>query len=414
MKSNALRLGSGVLQPVLLNLVACGVWLAAAGCGGGSDGGGRQDGPRAGRAGHAGAAATDFGNASGQGSASGSTAIPDGGGRAARGDGGLPDTCAVTGASTALEPVYLAFAFDVSGSMGKGDEKWHDKSLKWDPVVAATRAFFEDGASEGLTASLTFFPAEGDDDERCVEDVYEKPDVKMTALPSGAFGDAIARIEPEDEDDWRGGTPTAWVMRGTRAFVERYRDGHPGRFAIVLVTDGYPQGCDDDDDTIEAVVDEAEGALKDGVPTYVIGVANPKIDGAPDTVSDLQAIASAGGTDQAYLIDTGDPTQTTGAFGEAVAQIRSASIRCDLAIPQPGGGATFDKERIAVTYDTGAGAHTALRYDSTCSGDDAWRYDDADAPAEIVLCPDTCDAVKADPEAALRVEFACERLFSVD
>ena len=59
--------------------------------------------------------------------------------------------------------------------MGKGDEDWHDKSLKWDPVVLATRTFFEDAGSHGLTASLTFFPDEGDEDERCVEEAYASP-----------------------------------------------------------------------------------------------------------------------------------------------------------------------------------------------------------------------------------------------
>ena len=45
------------------------------------------------------------------------------------------------------------------------------------------------------------------------------------------------------------------------------------------MTDGYPQGCDDADDTIEAVVAEVEAARADGIDTYVIGVANPPIDG---------------------------------------------------------------------------------------------------------------------------------------
>jgi hypothetical protein len=388
----------------------CVVVLALACSADGSDGDRRT--PRGGSGG--------FGNASsGSGGGSGSDFGGSGSGgtrppavQPPAGDGG--QACATASSAVALEPVHLAFAFDVSGSMGKGDEPWHDKTLKWDPVVLATRTFFEDPASTGLTASLTFFPEDGDDDERCVAEAYTSPDVEMTPLPSTAFGTAIDAIEPQSDDDWRGGTPTAWVMRGTLAFAEAHRDDHGGRYAIVLVTDGYPQGCDDADDTVEAVVTEAENALADGVTTYVIGVANPPLPDAPDTVSDLHAIAAAGGTDEAFLIDTGDPAATSSAFEAAVDRIRDTAISCNIAIPDPPSGQSFDKERVAVRFEDGDGAVTDFRYDAACSGADAWHYDDPQDPREIVLCESTCSAVQADLQAALEVQFACERLFSVD
>jgi hypothetical protein len=383
------------------------------GCGAKSGNG--DDGARRGAAG-------SFGNAAGAGAGgSGSGAGLGGGGTAGLGpvrpppvlsDGG--GACATASSAAQLEPVHLAFAFDVSGSMGKGDEPWHDKALKWDPVVHATRTFFEDDASRGLTASLTFFPEDGDEDERCVEEAYAEPDVEMTALPSQEFGAAIDAIEPMSSDDWRGGTPTVWVMRGTRGFVETYREDHRGRYAIVLVTDGYPQGCDDADDSVDAVVAVAEEARADGVDTYVIGVANPPIDDAPDTVSDLHAIAEAGGTQQAFLIDTGDPEATSSAFTQAIDAIRETAISCSLAIPEPPAGETFDKERVAVRYTGGDGATTTFTYDASCAQADAWHYDDPGAPQQIVLCENTCARVQSDATAAFEVEFACEQLFSVD
>lgn len=330
------------------------------------------------------------------------------------GDAGDDEACATAATSTELQPVHLAFAFDVSGSMGKGDEPWHDKALKWDPVVLATRTFFEDPSSQGLTASLTFFPEDGDGDERCVESAYEEPDVEMTALPSAAFGEAIDAIAPESKDDWRGGTPTVFVTRGTASFIEGYREDHQGRYAIVLVTDGYPQGCDDEDDTIEAVVSVIEAARADDVATYVIGVANPPVDDAPDTVSDLHALAEAGGTEQAYLIDTGDPEATASAFTQAIAAIRDTAIACSLAIPEAPGGKNFDKERVAVHFTVGSGAKQSVPYDASCTGGAGWHYDDAAAPATIVLCESTCEAVQGDAQAAFEVEFACEQLFDVD
>ena len=108
--------------------------------------------------------------------------------------GATPNACAKQTARATRQPVYLEFAFDVSGSMGKGDKPWHDRALKWEPVVAATKAFFEDARSEGFSAALTFFPA---DDDRCEQASYQAPDVTMQPLPSQAFGQALDAIGDE-------------------------------------------------------------------------------------------------------------------------------------------------------------------------------------------------------------------------
>ncbi|WP_437291245.1 vWA domain-containing protein [Sorangium sp. So ce406] len=357
------------------------------------------------------------GAASASGGSAGDGGSPDiggpGPGSSGTGDGnptGGDGTCASQTAAASLQPVYLAFAFDVSGSMGKGDKDWHDKALKWDPVVDATKQFFADPGSEGLTASLTFFPA---DDDKCSTDTYTTPDVPPTPLPSDAFAAAIDEVEPETSDDWRGGTPTSWVMRGTSAFIEAQRAQTPGKYAIVLVTDGYPQGCDDDSDTIDAVVADAQEALASNVLTYVIGVANPPLPGAQDTVSSLDKIAAAGGTEEAVLIDTGDPSQTTAAFKAAVERIRSASVSCTLGIPPAPDGRTFDKEKVRVNYTSGSNTPTSLPYDQSCATADAWRYDEPANPTQIVLCGGTCAAVQADLAAALSVDFTCESVIEV-
>jgi hypothetical protein len=317
-------------------------------------------------------------------------------------------TCAKVTNKVDLLPVHLAFAFDVSGSMGKGDKPWHDQQLKWDPVVLATRTFFSAESSRGLFASLTFFPADGDEDERCEADAYQMPHVPRTALPSPAFGSALDDITPEDSDDWRGGTPTAFALAGTREYIVRESQRQPARYAIVLVTDGSPAGCDDDSDTIEAAVAETKTALAQGISTYVIGVKNPPIDDAPDTVANLTEIAKAGNTPMAYIIDTGDATKTADTFGAAIAKIREFSVSCTLAIPESR-LATFDKRKVVVSYQSGARS-TALSYDAACGKADTWHYDDETDPKQIVLCDDTCKTVQADREAQVQVEFACENL----
>jgi hypothetical protein len=379
--------------------------LCAQGCGGdGADTTGiGGDGGSSGSGGSSGKGMGGTGPIVGGTSGSGGN-IPTTGGTS-MGTGGTGEMCAAQKAGANLLPVRLAFAFDVSGSMGLGDFPWHDATLKWDPVVAATRAFFEDPASEGLEASLTAFPVEYSD-LKCLNESYETPIVPMTALPSTAFGTALDGIRA---GDWRGGTPTLHVVNGVLSFVADSSANDPGRYVFVLVTDGYPQGCGDN--TIQSVVD-AVAAVAAQTPTYVIGVANPPLtdaDGnmAPETVMNLSAVAVAGGTDQAYIIDTGDPAATNAAFTAAINEIRGVSIACNLTIPPIPGGRAFERDKVIVTHTSG-GTVTDLTYDATCAAPNSWHYDDPNAPTEIILCDGTCAAVQADQNAVIDVTFTCQ------
>lgn len=311
--------------------------------------------------------------------------------------------CEAEFASTELQDVLLAFAFDVSGSMGKLDEPHHDPELKWQPVVDATKAFFADGSSSGIQASLTFFPAE---DDKCDAEQYLEPDVALTQLPSAAFAEAIDAISPEDEDDWRGGTPTLAVLRGTAQWLLEVRAGQPqAHHALVLVTDGYPQGCDDEEDDIEQVA-MAVAEMANDLPTYVIGVNNPE--GGPDTTSNLDLLAQAGKTEAAFLIATGKPAQTAAALRSAIEVIRGQTPSCEAPIPAHPAGGSFDDQKINVTLSEG-GSSVQLGYDADCQAEDGWRFDDATLPSRIVLCAATCERVRSDA-IELSVAFGCERI----
>jgi hypothetical protein len=333
------------------------------------------------------------------------------GGQGGQSDGGGGGSCATVNANAGLEPVFLAFAFDVSGSMGQRDELWHDPVLKWEPVVSATQQFFEAPASRGISASLRFFP-DKDNDIECTAATYQTPEVAMTALPSNAFRAAIDVVEAENAAvDWRGGTPTVYVVRGTLAYVRAQRTQKPGRYALVLVTDGYPQGCSNN--TIANVVTDVRAAEQAGIPTYVIGVLNPDISGAPRTLDDLDDVADAGGSESAFIIDTGTPGQTSADFTAAINQIRGQAVACDVAIPTPPDGRSFDKQKVRVDYKSGAGQTTALTYDQACGASNAWRYDNPAAPRRIELCASSCTAVQADAGAELAVNFTCSSVIVV-
>jgi hypothetical protein len=300
--------------------------------------------------------------------------------------------------------VRLAFVFDVSASMGERDKPYHDPELKWQPVVTATKAFFADPESAGISASLRFFPIDADEDERCSEASYSDPNVPFTPLPSDDFARAIDAETPKTQDDWISGTPTLAALGATLGFARAAAANEPNfRYAVVLVSDGYPQGCDDND--IESVAAVAQDAAAE-MPTYVIGVSNPP--GGPDTVSNLNEIAVAGGTDHAFVIETGDPEKTKTDFLNVVRAIRSGAVSCSFGIPEPPQGQTFDRTKANVSYTSGD-TSTDFTYDPECKSEGAWRFDDANAPTEMVLCDDTCARVRRDAKAALRVEFGCTR-----
>ncbi|WP_441286770.1 vWA domain-containing protein [Sorangium sp. KYC3313] len=398
------------------------VALIGAGCGGtndGSEGGtGSQSstgssgaGAGTGTSTSTGTGNDDFGNGDDLGSSgnSGSSNASSGGST------GAGEACATQSSQAGFQQVYLVFAFDVSASMTASDVEWRRKDLKWDPVVAATKQFFVDPASTGFQASLTFFPSSAQTTQACQAADYSTPDVPMTPLPSPAFGEAIDVIEPEISErlSWRTSTPTAFAVEGTVAFIEAQRQQNPGKYAIVLVTDGYPEGCRQGN-TLADVVSNVEAALSSNISTFVIGVDSPQGQGAPPSLTNLHEIAAAGGTGEASMLNTGDPAQTTAAFKAAIEKIRGAAVSCTIPIPPPPDGRSFDKQKVNVTYTSATtNMPTTLTYDQACAAAGTWRYDDPANPTAIVLCDDTCAVVQADVEVSLGVDFTCEDVLQV-
>lgn len=307
--------------------------------------------------------------------------------------------CVAQSAASELRRVYLAFAFDVSASMGNNAQTF---SRKWQPIVAATKAFFAEPEAAGISASLTFFPGAGGTQAQCAPAAYVEPDVPQTLLPSGVFADAIDGLGMSPNGAWRTSTPTLAVYQGTVESLRALQQSSAavdGLQAIVLVTDGLPQSC--------GASDELEGVLaavrSSGILTYVVGVELER-----NTAENLNRLAQAGGTEAAFVIGTGDPLQTEQDFKAAVDEIRGVSVSCAVAIPLPPVNAEFVPEQVNVTYESG-GSLRRLSYDPDCRSEAAWRYDDLASPQSIVLCDSTCGAVKADVQASLEIEFGCRR-----
>jgi hypothetical protein len=290
--------------------------------------------------------------------------------------------CATATAAATAKPVYLVFAYDKSGSMKDNG--------KWDAAKAAMQSFFGSPDSKGISASLTFFPQGGN---ICNSNNYASPNADMGALPNTALSSAL------DANGPGGGTPTADALSGVISYATSLQSGaaKDGTVAIVMVTDGIPDGCNDTDDPSVAA-SEALG-ISTSIKTYVVGVG--------DQLSNLNQIAASGGTKSAFVVSVGNPAQTQSDLTKAINQIRDSALSCDYGIPAPPSGQTFDRSKVNVQFTPGGGAAQSLGYNQGCAGGTGWQYDDANNPTRILACDGTCNSIKAS-SGKVDIVFGCE------
>jgi hypothetical protein len=283
-------------------------------------------------------------------------------------------------------PLMLVFMFDRSGSMS--DLEASDggpKQSKWAACSAGLDAFFADPSSAGILASLQFFMLP----DECNADAYAVPQVPMTPLPNATvFASAIAATTPNGE------TPTVPALQGALKYAAQTEQGNPGaKVAVVLVTDGEPHGCNS---TIMEAADAASAAAT-STPTYVVGIGK---------VKNLDALAMAGGTGQAFIVSTSDPRQTAIDLANSLAKIRGSSLGCEYRIPAAPAGQTLDFNAVNLVFTPSGGAPETLAYDKDCVGP-GWRYADPQSPTKIEICPASCATIQGDLRASINLELGC-------
>jgi len=318
--------------------------------------------------------------------------------------GNTQAACVSSVAAAKLDKVNLVFMYDRSGSMGDlNNDPPFDPNVKWIPVGKGMKSFFTDSGSQGLNASLNFFPLGGDVAQNCTAP-YATPKVPLSPLTSSAtFTSAIDTTTP------KGGTPTLPALNGAITYAKKVAAERPDEKAvIVLVTDGEPgfmingkfePGCPGN--TIDGVAAAAQGAFKGSpsIPTYVIGVG-PSLD-------NLNRIAAAGGTQSAQMVSVADPAATANQFQQTLEKIRGAVLSCDFGLPPAPDGKALDIEAVNVAFVSG-GKEQVLSYSKDCTGGTGWRYDNRTAPTKIELCPATCEAARQDADGKLTLAMGCK------
>jgi Mg-chelatase subunit ChlD len=312
---------------------------------------------------------------------------------------GTNSACVSSAAKAALANANLIVMFDKSGSMGDPAEGF-DPALKWAPVTAAMKAFFSDPKSVGLAASLQFFP-QGTDLTSVCGYPYATPLVLLTPLAT-----AMPLIAAIDATQPTGGTPTLPALSGAVSYAQQVASAHPlDSTLVVLVTDGDPgfgingqftTGCMDNDIPHVAAVAQAALAGTPPISTYVIGVGSD--------FTNLNAIATAGGTKQAIIVPVTNPTQTGPTFQAALNTIRAAALPCQFTIPPPPDGQQIDPMTVNVVLQTG-GAQKVLPYSADCTDMTGWHYNDPTNPANVVLCASAC--TQAQGSGDVTIAFGC-------
>jgi hypothetical protein len=243
----------------------------------------------------------------------------------------------------------------------------------------------------------------------CTAGAYSTPAVPITALPAGAqpLITSLRATMPE------GRTPTAPALQGALDQARSWAASHPDHKVVaVLATDGLPTECSPTDiGQVAAIAGGGSGAT---IPVFVIGVFT-----AEDTESpaNLNAIAQAGGTGQAFIVQTdGDVTKE---FLTALDSVRgSALLSCELQVPPGNGTGALDYFQVNLQMSPATGDAKQLIYvrnSAGCPGSPGvgWYYDvdpSVQTPTKIIVCPDVCSSFQTQPGAKINLQIGCETI----
>ena len=171
-----------------------------------------------------------------------------------------------------------------------------------------------------------------------------------------------------------GGTPSHAALEGAIRYARGWTASKGRWVAIALATDGEPTNCGEKN-SIESISALARQAAAEGLPTFVVGVGSQ--------LDNLNAIAAAGGTGKAYLVEGYDVEEQ---FLSALQAIQGAAARlsCSYGIPAPPAGQVLDPMKVNDEPNAGTPARTTVvgqvAEKARCDGRGGWYYDNPAKP----------------------------------
>jgi uncharacterized protein YjbI with pentapeptide repeats len=360
-------------------------------------------------------------NGSGANGSAGTLVLPSGGssaGTTAPSDAGF-DACSGSAheQETLPGPLDIYLVFDRTASMGT--------DCSYAPGGAPTensKACFATYALADYLINVTplvdtrlafQFMSLADDD--CDGVPYATPLVPLTQLPVAQDHTFIQAISDET---FQGGfgTHIEGALRGIAQFTPLNQTADREMIGV-LMTDGDPNGCEGDIDTLATLIENH--LLATNIRTFIIGM-----EGATD--ENLEILAVAGGAEphadwcgslappcHYWNVGDGSGDAISSALQAIIGQ--AAPLPCaynvaDFSLPD---GATLDFGKVNVTLTDANGVDTTIGQvpdAAACPLDQpAWYYDSPSAPTTINLCPTTCDLVTGAADGSrMTVVLGCD------
>lgn len=245
---------------------------------------------------------------------------------------------------------------------------------------------------------------------QCEASAYATAAVEIAPLPAAANA-LVASMEAREPS---GDTPTGPALQGAHLQARQWALAHPGHTVVtVLATDGLPTQCSPLAIPQISQLAQQAAQAQPSIRTFVIGVFGGVGDDALASAN-LGAIARAGGTERAYIVDTGQDVGRQ--FLDALNSIRGSRLTCEFQIPAPPPGETLDYGQVNVLFTEGTTA-TPLYFvgssEAACAGSAGWYYDSdpaLKAPTRIVACPSSCAAISASQAGSVEIQLGCDTI----
>jgi len=336
------------------------------------------------------------------------------GGSGNGGSGGLQG-CATDTVLGEPVPINMVVMLDQSGSM---NDDVGGGATRWEAVTGALSSFMAQAPAD-LGLGIQYFPLFQTAPVPCVDNTpcgpgvcnlgfcLPEPAYECTSASYGVLEVGIGNVSTNAAlidanlllHSPFGATPTGPALSGAIDAAKASAAGDPDRRSVVvLATDGLPTQCMPTDIGEIGAIAMAGNTTTPSVPTFVIGVGS--------NLSNLNAIAAAGGTGQAFLVEDANATQQ---FIDALNSI-GQTLTCEFSIPEPMDG-EIDFGLVNVQYTTSAGDSVLFNQvpdAGSCGADGGWYYDDSNAPTLIILCPESCTTVKDDPNGQVDIVLGCK------